>query len=198
MPFILPKNRREESGISNLPSVRNAVAPPVFIDALNVAYWSGNPPSLRMPLALMGHLLATGHAVISYFDASARYRLQDEAGLYERLLQYPRHFIEVPSGRTADGVMLRQARSSGACIISRDRYRDHRRRYRRLIDDPSRRMTGTLEDGQLLLPLLGLRMPLPSTLDEAWARLKPFLVGANGDPEAAPVQASPVTDWNRP
>jgi hypothetical protein len=155
--------------------IQPAAATPVFIDALNLAYWSGHPPSLRMPLALMGHLLAAGHAVMGYFDASARYRLQDEAGLYERLLQYPRHFVEVPSGRTADGVMLRLATASGGCIISRDKYRDHRRRYRRLIDDPSRLMAGTLEDGQLLLPSLAIRMPLPSSLEEARARLEPFL-----------------------
>lgn len=146
-----------------------------FIDALNVAYWCGNPPSLRLPIALMTHLLSDGHQVQLYFDASARYQLKDEAALYEQLMQHLQHCIEVPTGRSADGVMLRYARSSGACILSRDKYRDHRKRYRKLIDDPDRLMSGFVREDGLLVPSLSLNVPLPSSAQEAWGQLQSLL-----------------------
>lgn len=144
----------------------------VVIDALNLAYWCGDPPSLRLPIGLMAHLLAAGQRTLLYFDASARYRLRDEAAVYEHLMQHPEHCVEVPSGRTADGVMLRYARSSGACIVSRDRYRDHRRRYRKLIDDPARLLPGWVADNRVRVPMLGLDAPLPATVGEAWQQLE--------------------------
>lgn len=147
----------------------------VLIDALNVAYWCGNPPSLRMPMTLMIHLLADGHQATLYFDASASYRLRDEAGLYARLMQHPRYFIEVPSGRSADKAMLRQATSSGACILSRDKYRDYRSRYRKLIDDPARLISGMVRDDRMLVPALALNVPLAASVQAAWAQLESLL-----------------------
>jgi hypothetical protein len=147
----------------------------IFIDALNVAYWCGNPPSLRMPIALMSHLLTGGHQAVLYFDASAKYQLKDEADVYERLMQHPQYFVEVTSGRTADGVMLRHATSKGASVISRDKYRDHRKRYRKLIDDPARLMSGGVVDDRLLVPSLALDVLLPASVHEAWEQLESFL-----------------------
>ncbi|HSW14649.1 MAG TPA: hypothetical protein VLI06_17525, partial [Solimonas sp.] len=140
----------------------------VCIDALNLAYWCGEPPSLRMPMTAMAHLLAGGHQALLYFDASARYRLGDEAELYGQLIRHSRHCIEVPSGRAADSVMLRQATADGACILSRDKYRDHRRRYRRLIDDPLRLIPGEVEADRLRVPGLGMDVALAATVGEAW------------------------------
>lgn len=152
-----------------------------LIDALNVAYWCGNPPSLRLPISLMTHLLQQGHGVRLYFDASARYALKHEAELYAQLMQHPRHCIEVPSGRSADGAMLREARASGACIVSRDHFRDHRRRYRKLIDDPARVLPGWVAEAQLLVPALALAADLPVSAQAASQALQPLLVcGANG------------------
>jgi len=148
---------------------------PVLIDALNVAYWCGNPPSLRMPMTLMTHLLAGGYQAILYFDASASHRLRDEAGLYAQLMRHPGYFIEVPSGRSADKAMLRQATSSGACILSRDKYRDYRSRYRKLIDDPARLISGMVRDDRMLVPALALDVPLAVSAQEAWAQLESFL-----------------------
>ena len=143
-----------------------------LIDALNVAYWRGAPPSLRLPLALMQSLLAAGHEALMIFDASAPHQLRDEAALYEQLMQQPALAMQVPSGRSADGELLRRARASGACIISRDGYRDHRRRYRKLIDDPSRRFAGHVAGDQLVLPSLPLAVPLPASTEAAWLALQ--------------------------
>lgn len=144
---------------------------PLLIDALNVAYWCGTPPSLRLPLALLRGALDAGHDAQLVFDASAPYRLPDDAPCYAALLALTAYVTEVPSGRTADVTLLKRARDSGASIISNDRYRDHRRRFRRLIDDPARLLSGSVRDDQVLVPPLGLAAPLPSTTAQAWAAL---------------------------
>ena len=141
-----------------------------------MAYWCGNPPSLRLPISLMACLLAERHHALLYFDASAPYALKHEAELYAQLMQHPRCCVQVASGRSADGEMLRAARASGACILSRDHFRDHRRRYRKLIDDPSRVLPGWVADNHLLLPALNLKAALLSSATEAWAQLEPLLI----------------------
>lgn len=149
-----------------------ATARVFLIDALNVAYWCGAPPSLRLPLALLHQLLADGHSAELIFDASARYPLAAERSIYQPLLQQRAHCIEVPSGRTADGVLLREARKRGACIISRDRFRDHRRRYRKLIDDDTRLLAGFVANDLLQVPALGLSAALATTAEAAWQLLQ--------------------------
>ena len=148
----------------------------VFIDALNLAYWCGAPPSLRVPMAAMTGLLRAGLPTSMVFDASARYRLGDEAALCARLLRYPEQVIEAPSGLPADRLMLRRATRLGARVLSRDRYRDHRRRHRRLIDDPARLIAGGVREDRLSLPMLGLILDLPATALAAWDALEPLLL----------------------
>lgn len=154
-----------------------AIEPRRFlIDALNVAYWCGNPPSLRVPLTLMQQLVVDGQAALLYFDASARYRLKAEGDLYAALVRHSAHFIEVASGRSADEVLLKHARASGACLISRDKYADHRKRYRKLIDDPTRLMTGWVKDGRVQLPSLAIDAPLAASAQAAWLPLQALLI----------------------
>ena len=144
------------------PPLSTTVARPVCVDALNVAYWAGSPPSLRLPLALLAVLHDRRHDATLFFDASARYHLAAEADTYAALVAQP-FCVEVPHGRSADTALLRQARRSGALVISRDRFRAHRRRYRRLIDDAGRRCEGHVTDDALHLPMLGLVAPLASS-----------------------------------
>ncbi|HKY91330.1 MAG TPA: hypothetical protein VJM11_09835 [Nevskiaceae bacterium] len=147
----------------------------VLIDALNVAYWCGEPPTLRVPLALAVALLASGVEAILYFDANAKYRLPDEGDVYARLVAFGSLCVEVPSGRRADGVMLRDARDTGAVIVTRDRFRDHRQRYRKLIDDPSRVVGGTVRDDRVRVPSLDLDAPLPASAEAAWIALEALI-----------------------
>lgn len=147
----------------------------VLVDALNVAYWCDRPPSLRLPIALLVGLLKQGHRTWLYFDASARHQLPAEVALYERLLLQPAHCIEVRSGIPADRVLLRQAKALGACLLSRDRYRDHRRRHRKFIDDPTRLLSGVVARDRVLVPGLALDAPLPATADDAWTELEALL-----------------------
>ena len=145
---------------------------PIFIDALNLCYWCGKPPSLRIPFALMQHFLEAGHAAVLYFDANARHQLHDEAGLYAQLREYPQICVEAPSGIPADRVMLRHATTQNACVVSRDHYRDHRRRYRKLIDDPTRLISGHVEADRLKLAFLNIDLLLAESAELAWNRLR--------------------------
>ena len=143
----------------------------LLIDALNVAYWCGTPPGLRLPIALLNGAIAAGHQAELVFDASAPYRLPDEAALYAALLQMAPWVCVVPSGRTADAMLLRKARATGGCIVSNDRYRDHRRRYRKLIDDPARLLPGWVREDCIQVPALALAIPLPVSAAQAFAEL---------------------------
>lgn len=151
------------------------IARPLVIDALNLAYWCGNPPSLRVPLTLMTHLLEQGQQAVLYFDASAQYKLGSEADLYAELVPHAGFVIEVPKGMPADRALLKQANAQGACVLSRDKYRDYRKRYRRLIDDPARLLSGAVVNGRLLIPALALDLDVPTSAAEAWSRLKLLL-----------------------
>lgn len=149
---------------------------PVFIDALNLCWWCGKPPSLRIPFALMQHLLETRRTAVLYFDASAPHQLREEAALYAALRQHPRFCVEAPSGIPADRLMLRHATTQRACVVSRDHYRDHRRRYRKLIDDPMRLISGHIEADALRLPSWGVAQPLSASAASAWDLLQPLLL----------------------
>ena len=151
-------------GVSVAASAQPDGARLVLVDAMNLAYWCDRPPSLRLPLAVFAALRARGQPVQLIFDASARRRLGDEAADYLRLLEGFEPISEVPSGRPADRELLRQARAQDALLLSRDRFRDHRRRYRKLIDDPSRVFGGFVADDCIHIPTLALQVPLPPTL----------------------------------
>jgi hypothetical protein len=143
----------------------------LVIDGLNVAYWCGSPPQLRLPLALLVALAQRGFRAVSVFDASAAHRFAADQTIHAQFrARWPQQ-VEVASGRQADVEILRLARDRGARIISRDHFADHRRRFRRLIDDPARRIEGWVEQGRLKLPALGLDELLPETAELAWRAL---------------------------
>ncbi len=83
--------------------------------------------------------------------------------------------MEVPSGKRADGLMLRAATACGGIVVSRDKYRDYRKKHRRLIDDPARLLGGGVRAGRLLVPGLGMDMSLAPSAEDAWQALGPFL-----------------------
>ena len=154
-----------------LPTAQGGVAVPLLIDALNVAYWCGSPPSLRLPLSLLLALRQRGEAAVLMFDASARYHFKAESDAYAELLGVHGLAVEVPSGRPADRELLRRATKTGACIISRDRFRDHRRRHRKLIDDPARCLAGRVRDDRIEVDAIGLAAPIVSSPGQALSAL---------------------------
>ena len=146
----------------------SADQPPTHVlDGMNLAYWAGLPPSLRVPLGLMAALLARGDRPFAVFDANARYQLPpDEQPCYAVLLQSPLA-TEVPSGDSADGHLLKLAVDAAACVISRDRFREFRRKYRSVTRNPYRRLDGTVRDDQIFVPGAHLVASLPASADLA-------------------------------
>ncbi len=138
-----------------------------LLDALNLAYWCGSPPSLRIPLSVFGALRASGHTARLIFDASARYQLDAEADLYTALLKFPDDVAEMPAGQPADRELIKRARESGGIIVSRDKFRDQRKKFRKLIDDPDRLISGSVQDNQVRLPAIDLFAPLAATAAQA-------------------------------
>lgn len=140
----------------------------IWIDALNVAYWCGVPPSLRFPMSLAAGLMQSGYIPRLYFDANAPYVFTADAEHYRRLLEtIPSLVIQVPSGKRADGLMLKEANAQRGRVISRDKYRDYRRKYRRLIDDPARLIPGEVRNERIAVPDLPLECCVYATTSAA-------------------------------
>lgn len=154
--------------IESVPDMSASAPRSVWVDALNVAYWCGPPADLRLPLVLAGALRARGIHVCLVFDASAPHRFAHQAATYARLQRDGADWqMVVPAGRRADGELLRRARATGGCIVSRDRFRDFRSRYRRLIDDPQRVFAGGVVEGRLQVPSLSVDAALHLDAEQA-------------------------------
>ena len=152
--------------------------PEALLDALNIAWWCGAPPSLRLPLAAADALLAAGRTPRLVFDASAPYQLPEAEGpVYEAGLSRGSGVLQVPSGETADRFLLEAAKAGGGCIVSRDRFRDHRRGYKSIVRNPLRRLDGFVSEDRLRLPVLELDVALPPTAEAAWRQLQVRLAG---------------------
>lgn len=145
--------------------------PPTHVlDGLNLAYWAGLPPTLRVPLGVMAALLERGDRPHAVFDASTQYQLPpDEQLCYAALLESP-FATQVPSGESADGYLLAMAVNAGACVISRDRFREFRRKYRAVTRNPNRRLDGTVRDDQIFVPGADLVADLPVSAEQRWSR----------------------------
>lgn len=114
-----------------------------------------------MPLSLL--LDWPRRVVLLYFDASTPYQLaESEVALYRTMIAIDNRLIQVPSGESADAAMLRQARATGACIISRDRFRDWRRQYRGIVGHPARLLSGGVESDRVRIAGLDDSVPLLS------------------------------------
>lgn len=149
------------------------LATPVWVDALNLGYWCGAPPSLRIPLTALQGLLVQGRPATLVFDASAVHQLPPtEREMYAALLAQPAWCIQVPSGSSADVYLLEAAKADGGVIVSRDRFRDHRRRFRSIVHAARRRLDGYVAQDQLHIERLELCVALPTESDQAWERLQ--------------------------
>ncbi len=144
---------------------------PFVIDGLNLAYWCGAPPTLRVPLAAWSAVLSRGATARLVFDASTPYQLPEaEQVVYAQMLaDAPQQVLQVPGGESADGHLLALAKSSGGAILSRDRFREYRRGWRVVR---RRRYAGVVAQDQLLLPELELQAPLEASAHAAWLALR--------------------------
>lgn len=140
----------------------------VAVDALNLAYWAGRRPTLRVALSVATALRARGDQAVLFLDATLRHHYSHEAAVAAALDAGGEGIVVAPTGVPADRLLLRDARDRGGVIVSRDRFRDHRQRFRRLVDDPARRVEGFVADDRVRVPALAIDVPLPVTADAAW------------------------------
>jgi hypothetical protein len=148
------------------------LATPIWVDALNLGYWCGAPPSLRIPLSALRGLLAQGRLARLVFDASAAHQLpESEREIYAALRQRGPWCLQVPSGTSADLSLLEAAKADGGVIISRDRFREHRRGFRSIVHAAKRRLDGFVAADQLHIERLGLCLPLSPSAAQAWQQL---------------------------
>ena len=123
-------------------------------------------------MTLLAALLRRGDRARLYFDASAPHRFAHERAEYDALIAMTQHVVIAPSGTPADRLLLRHARDRSARIVSRDRFRDHRVRYRRIVDDPWRLLSGWVECDTLRVPGVALNVRLPGSAREALIELR--------------------------
>lgn len=154
----------------------------VAIDALNLAYWAGRLPTLRVALAVAAALVERGDRPVMFLDATIRHRYPHEAAAAAALGAGGEGIVVAPGGVPADRLLLRHARDHDGVILSRDHFRDHRRRFRRLIDDPVRRVEGCVASDRVRVPALAIDAPLPISADAAWQGWLSAQRGAVGIP----------------
>ncbi len=141
------------------------------IDGTNIVLLHGRAhPELRYVLALCAYLKAEAVDFTCYFDANISYILADSGGdqltVFEQLLADPwwaEKLQVVPSGTDADEWVLTRAKADGALVVSNDKYRD-RARKNRWIWKRRHAVVGCRE--QLMLPTLGLELPVLATAGE--------------------------------
>ena len=153
-----------------------------------MAYWCGRPPSLRLPLAVAGGLLTRAARTWLVFDASTVHQLApDEHAIYQALLELPTVATQVPAGESADRTLLETAKAAGGCIVSRDRFREHRRRFRSIVGHSDRCLDGWVANDRIIVPGLDLDVVLPESAAVAWAQVQRHVVTTR-PPDAEPAR----------
>ena len=155
------------------------------IDGSNVcrSYIELESSSSLTPLLTLVHALLNANANFKcIFDANERYvlqrNLQETSGerIYEMLLrEFSSYFEEAPGGTDADARILETANRSDSLIISNDRFdkcdEQYHQHYTWLGQGSKRLVKGKVEENYLILPSLGLNIPLRLDLENAVAEL---------------------------
>ncbi len=148
-------------------------SPELLLDGLNIAWWCGSPPSLRLPLSLWLGLSGQGRRATVVFDASTPYQLPAaERDIYAAWLADGTGIVQVASGQSADAWLLQAALQGGGAVISRDRFREYRRACRSVVRNPARRLDGFVAEDRIQVPALGQVVPLHPDAMQAWAQFR--------------------------
>lgn len=110
----------------------------IVVDGSNVMYWRDDTPRLHTVRQCIEELVGLGWTPVLWFDANVGYLVSSRyMGPRElsRVLRYPAANINVaPRGKPADPLLIEQARSLGARIVTNDRYRDWVGAYPQVAD----------------------------------------------------------------
>lgn len=126
------------------------------VDGSNVMYWATGAPEAASLRGIVAQLRARGLTPYVVFDANAGYLLRgrylDHARLAELIDLPARQVTVVGKGMPADPLILKAARSKGACVITNDRYRDWSEHFPE-VTRPGVLVRGGYREGQPWLAL---------------------------------------------
>lgn len=157
------ENLRRRTAMANVPS-GYFTQHKFYLDGTNILYWDKSRPGshLRNVTSLARALKAQGADYCVFFDASTPYKLNPrEASFYQMMLSHnPNRFVQVPAGTEADAFILMKAdQDPQSVVISHDCFRDRASIYP-WVKTKGRRVAGLAMDGEILIPEIGLTVPL--------------------------------------
>lgn len=139
------------------------------IDGTNMLFWNSrnrSAPQLDIVLAFARELKARGAGYRVFFDASTRHLLRekgcpgDEQRYMQILARRPDRFVQTPPKNQADPYILMDAENrANSVVVSQDCFRDRHDIFP-WVRDHSRWLTGMVLDGVMLIPDIGLRIPV--------------------------------------
>jgi len=128
--LLLAALREETSTTARLARAgrRNRSGMPVLVDGSNVMYWAGGKPDLGTVKLVVKDLQRQGYAPTVWFDANAGY-LMKGAYMGPKSLARPiglgaDQVCIAPRGTPADPLILKDAKTLRAPIVTNDRFRD--------------------------------------------------------------------------
>ena len=130
-----PKMRQPRSGPRKAPRrLRPRPVAPVLVDGSNVVMWQKNAglakeARLETLIEVLDQIATEGRPARVIFDATIGYNLAGRflhEGDLRRMINRPSVSLQVVNkGETADAALLAEAATTGAPIVTNDRYRDH-------------------------------------------------------------------------
>jgi hypothetical protein len=128
----------------------------IVVDGSNVLHWEDETPALATVGRVVGELKGRGFVPVVWFDAKVGYKIGDRYMGPDRLaraLDLPSRQVYVaPKGTPADPLLLQDASSLEARVVTNDRYRDWVDDHPRVVE-PGFLVRGRLRNGAVSLDL---------------------------------------------
>ncbi|MGO4916873.1 NYN domain-containing protein [Pseudogemmobacter sp. W21_MBD1_M6] len=138
-----------------------AAVPPrgrrIVVDGSNVMHWRAEAPSLDVLHRVLAELVKAEFVPVVFFDANVGYKLSgrhmDAAELATLLGISPAQVQISPSGTPADPMLLDYASRNGLRVVSNDRFRDWRVKFRK-VGTKGFLIRGRYAEGRVDMPML--------------------------------------------
>ena len=142
----------------------------LLVDGSNVVLATNPEGGGRALFRVLRALKISGYLTHVFFDANIEYKLKDTNDtmglrMIEALRRtHPERLTVVPSGTRADDYLLLLADKKGLGVVSNDTFRDQLEKYpwlgNRIESGEKRLHPVSFADGQLLMPTLGICIPI--------------------------------------
>ena len=146
-PFLICAISAVAATILLLPAALRTQPQFIVIDGSNVMHWRDRNPSMKTVKQVVGQVTEQGFVPVVWFDANVGYKIGDRyLGPYplSRMLGISvRQVFVAPKGTPADPLLLDDAKTLAARVITNDRFRDWTDSH------PQIKETGFLVRGQM-------------------------------------------------